>query len=467
MISDKDYWHFYRDRIAWAKHYGVLDTPEWLLGYDNQSYGIKKRLLLAPVGHGKSWWAAKVEALHSICYNWDKRILIVSKTLAQAKNDSQMIRTEIERNDGLRNDYGLEPTDRWGDIEFTVKRESNLKEPTVTAAGLYGQIEGLRPDKIICDDAIDWEATFSEVEREKVRHWFDGTLQARLEPNGEMFVIGTRWHPEDIYAHIAKKPGWKVTTYSAILESGAALWPERWSLQRLAEIRADEGEVWFQFKHMNNPVAMEGAAFKPDWIQYVDSYPDDMTIIVGVDPAATKKELAKSDPDSTAIVVAGEKQGKIYLLDIRVVYIDSNYADTIAQSVTDWKAKEAAVESNMFQKLIVRDMQSRYPSIPVWAVEHYATDKVTRILDLQPRFQSKQIFVWRGCKNLDKFMSEYLGFPTAKHDDIMDALEIAVKRVTNKTEISMVSLDCECVKDGIPDKRCRLCGGSGNYYPDF
>ena len=439
-ISDKDYWHFFKHRIDWAKHYGVLETPDWLRQYDERTYGIKKRLLLAPVGHGKSWWAAKLEALHSICYNHDKRILIVSKTLAQAKNDSQMIRTEIERNAALREDYGLEATDRWGDIEFTVKRDSNLKEPTVTAAGLYGQIEGLRPDKIICDDAIDWEATFSEIEREKVRHWFDGTLQARLEPKGEMFVIGTRWHPEDIYAHIIKKPGWNVTTYAAILESGMALWPERWPLERLAEIRADEGEVWFQFKHMNNPVALEGAAFKPEWIHEITTLPEGMRKVVGIDPAATKRELAKASPDATAGVVVGFKDGRIIIIDIATVYIDSNYADFIAGLVMQWEASEAAVESNMFQKLIVRDLQTRYPQIPVTAVEHYATDKVTRILDLQPRFQSGNIDIWSGCRNLDKFKAEYLAFPTGKHDDILDALEIAVKRITGYDDITEETL---------------------------
>ena len=190
------------------------------------------------------------------------------------------------------------------------------------------------------------------------------------------------------------------------------------------------GETMFQLKYMNNPLALEGGAFKPEWLLHVDSYPSDMRIVVGVDPAATKKELAKADPDATALVVVGEHNGTIYILDIVIAYIDANYADLIAGTMTRWKATEAAVEANLFQRLIVRDMQARYPDKNVWAEMHYATDKVTRILDLQPKFQSGHIAIWNGCQNLERFTYEYLGFPTGAHDDILDALEMAVKRVT-------------------------------------
>ena len=214
---------------------------------------------------------------------------------------------------------------------------------------------------------------------------------------------------------------------------------------------------------MNNPLALEGGAFKPEWLQFLDSYPQGMRIVVGVDPAATKRELAKADPDATALVTVGESNGVIYILDITIAYIDANYADLIANTMTRWGASEAAVEANLFQKLIVRDMQARYPDRNVWAEEHYATDKVTRILDLQPKFQSRHIAIWKGCQNLEKFQYEYLGFPTGAHDDILDALEMAVKRVTRpKNEMSLAGVwEDICPQCQGKGGSCYICQGTG------
>lgn len=428
--SDSDYWRFCADKAAWAKEFLNLELPAFLREYDAETDGRKLRLLLAPVGHGKSWYAAKFIALHAICYNKNIRILIVSKKLGRAKENVQMIRREIETNDRLRAFYGLKPTEKWGDEALTVERTRILKEPTVVASGLYGQVEGLRPDFIIIDDMIDQEVTTSEIERVKTKNWLDGTVTPRLEPNGRMLVIGTRWDSEDVYNHIMKKPGWDMKVYAAYKPDGSALWPERWPRELLEAERAREGEIWFQFKRMNNPVALEGTAFRWDWIQWVDGpEPEYYRVIVGGDQAITKRELAKADPDATVGAIIGIGEGGIlYLLDIGIAYVDANHAEFFHDLGERWGADEYAIESNAFQKLTHRDWNARYPKDNVWAEEHYATDKVTRILDLGPAFQSGQLKIWRGCRNLARLENEYKRFPHGAHDDILDALEMAVKR---------------------------------------
>jgi len=423
----------------WAEAYGLPRQPRWLDEYDGRSAGRQLRLLVAPVGHGKSWKAAYYEMLRAVCLDRNVRILVVSKSRDQARNDAQMVKSVIERYGAIRRDFGLEPSDRWGDSEFTVRREAVLKEPTVTAAGLYGQVEGLRLDLIVCDDVIDWENTYSEVERRKVKEWFDNTLQARLEPGGRMLVIGTRWHPEDLYAHIAAKPGWHVEQLQAVLADGSVLWPERWSREALEAKRLDVGETMFQLKYQNNPAVLEGGAFKREWLKYVDKLPHMIRIVVGVDPAATKRELAKKEPDATALVTVGvDETGNVYVMDVQTEYIDANYADLIAGKCRQFPGAEAAVESNNFQALIVRDVQDRYPDLPVWSEEHYARDKVTRILDLQPRFQQGRIHLWQGAQGLGRLTFEYLAFPTGRHDDTMDALELAVKRALEASVVGVV-----------------------------
>jgi predicted phage terminase large subunit-like protein len=440
-----DYERLFWNKKAWEIEYGLSPRPGYLDEFDELSRGKRKRLLLAPVGHGKSWNAVR-EVLHRICVDPNVRVLIVSKTLSHALTDARMVKTEIERNDKMRADYGLESSPNWGADSFTVKRPKNLKEPTVTAAGAYGQIEGLRLDYIVCDDLIDFEHSFSQVEREKIKNWFDVTLQSRLEPEGEILVIGTRWHPSDLYGMIlerAEKVGtWYAKTYQAFPPTGGVLWSERWPEEKLEEKRLEEGETAFRLKFMNEAIALEGNLFLAEWLQFVEDKDLPSTFddkIVGMDPATTTKELAKADPDATALVGIGIKDGKIYLLDIELAYTSSTHADVLNTFATRLDADQVSVEANAFQKLIVHEIHRKYPRFKVRSVEHYSKDKTQRILELQPRFQSGQILLSKSARNLERFRSQYLEFPNGSHDDILDALEIACKDIGKKAGAVVVN----------------------------
>lgn len=78
-------------------------------------------------------------------------------------------------------------------------RRRIAKEATVTAMGVGGPIISKHYDTIILDDIIDEENARTQEQREKMRVWYYKSLLPCLEPEGEIHILGTRYHPYDLY----------------------------------------------------------------------------------------------------------------------------------------------------------------------------------------------------------------------------------------------------------------------------
>ena len=57
---------------------------------------------------------------------------------------------------------------------------------------------------IICDDLANDKDRESESIREKKKKWFQDIMSV-LDPDGEIIVVGTRWHFNDLYHFIIEE----------------------------------------------------------------------------------------------------------------------------------------------------------------------------------------------------------------------------------------------------------------------
>jgi len=162
----------------------------------------KETLILAPRGHGKSTVCTISFALWRVIQNPDIRILIVSNTASQAESFLREIRTQLTQNEVLTCLFGWAPagSPRWSQTEIIVSERRRIaKEATVTALGVGGPVISKHYDTIILDDIIDEENARTEQQREKMQVWFYKSLLPCLEPDGEIHILGTRYHPYDLY----------------------------------------------------------------------------------------------------------------------------------------------------------------------------------------------------------------------------------------------------------------------------
>lgn len=107
----------------------------------------------------------------------------------------------------------------------------------------------------------------SAARRQQVLDWWTSVAFTRLEPGASAFVLATRWHPEDLSGHLIKQ-GWKYIRLPAIDDNGAALWPERYDVEALAEIRRNAGEYTWASLYQGLPRPRGGSLFKDTFATY-------------------------------------------------------------------------------------------------------------------------------------------------------------------------------------------------------
>jgi hypothetical protein len=153
-------------------------------------------LQLAPRGYGKSTVLTIARAVYEVLRNPNIRILIASNTQHQAEVFLREIKFHLALNEKVIDAFGrFQDEGKWDAREILVKpRRSSAKEATVTCVGVGGPVASRHYDLILADDLVDEENARTEGQREKVRTWYYKTLLPCLEPDGRLFIVGTRYH---------------------------------------------------------------------------------------------------------------------------------------------------------------------------------------------------------------------------------------------------------------------------------
>ena len=459
-------------RPYFAFHYlGVKSPPhqkEWHKLLDKDS---KRILLLAPRDHGKSTVVTYEFPLHEICKDRNIRILIISKTNRQAMKYIQMIINELENNKALVEDFGQFKSDtNWTANMIYVKRDKVMKDPTVEGIGVLGAITGGHFDLIVADDILDDENTKTQDRMETVKNWFLGTILQLCEPHTKVVVVGTRKHYLDLYNHLLESSGWDRKVYKAIIKypdsyeyirdgedniidvkvegKSEVLWQDRWDIKTLLKDRNDSGTILFDREKQNDPSGMRGSLLKKDWLNYYTEIPIEFRYVYqGVD-------LAISDsPDADFFVIATigiDHHNNIYVLPFfrnRLGFPEQ--VTTVQQYFNMYRPIKVFVEKNAYQLALSQHLISTtdIPVVPVQTTK----DKVTRMIALSPYFQNGRIKI---KESFHDFITEYLHFPKGEHDDMLDALDLAMSDIKKGYQIEddLVPVGIDIYKPSLKQK---------------
>src|SRR5260221_13744792 len=92
-------------------------------------------------------------------------------------------------------------TEREISIDLPKRKEEAIRDPTIFTAGLTSNIVGMHCDIAILDDVVVAGNAYTEEGREKVRDQY--SLLSSVETvNSREWVVGTRYHPDDLYASL-------------------------------------------------------------------------------------------------------------------------------------------------------------------------------------------------------------------------------------------------------------------------
>jgi len=427
---------------------------------------------ISPRGFGKSYRCSFFLPLALAALERVERIALISKTAGLAERFLGMIKAEVESNKILREDFpGMRRGVKWSN-DFAQFGNG----VQIWAKGFGAQIRGDHPQVIIIDDPEDEESASSESVREKMYEVFLRTIMGALEEepgmeNSKLLVIGTNVHPDclvnKIYMNYEDRyADWSVLFFSALLDSGESIWPERFPVPWLEKRRREIGSLAFKSEYMNEPILGENVLFYPDYFRNrykespestVDSIAsDDKVVVCAVDVAQSMRESA----DSSAYVIGAKQRstGKKFVLDGNTTHLPTrNLARTIASACERFNVDYCYIEDPL-KESTDRERQSIVPK--VFREEFFAfgcrtiirtvradKDKFRRALPVQAVAERREIW-WPHTPSpgLRKVYDEIIRFPLGAHDDGLDAfvycmrkLEETGKRVTESDFIRMGS----------------------------
>ena len=401
---------------------------------------ILRLIVSIPPRHSKTEHVSRRFPAWFLGRNPQKQVIGTSYSDEKANGNSLAVR-EIIKDKRYQNlwqrTFTSENIQRW---QFSEKINKN---PNYLSAGVGGGITGEGADLFIIDDPIkNSEEAESKLIRDKQWEWYTTTARTRLQPHAAIVVTMARWHEDDLVGRLLdlqkKDPvadKWSVLHMKAINDDGEALWPEMYPIEELLKIRASIGEKTFNSLYQGEPKLAEGNVFKREWFKFYKEIPQDITVKVVFWDTAYK---ARQQNDFSAGVLVGLSKNNYYILD--VLYKRYEYPELKKMIQAEYDRDLPAVvlvEDKASGQSIVQELQreTRIPVLP-FKVDR---EKVSRANSVTPLFQARKVYLPDSAPWLYDFMDELCGFPSAAHDDMVDACVGALMYAKNiMTEVAPV-----------------------------
>jgi hypothetical protein len=475
-LAEGDLVHFIRlvapKQVLGAVHEEVC---RWWTRQERKQF----QLLLLPRDHGKSrllafrvaWWITK---------HPEVRILYLSATSNLAEKQLKFIKDILTS--PIYRKYWPEMVnvdenkrERWTNTEIAVdhpkRKEEGIRDPTVFIGGLTTTVTGLHCDIACLDDIVIGDNAYTEEGRSSVKTQYS-YLSSIEGADGEEWVVGTRYHPKDLYNDMMEmayelydEDGYESGEVEYVYEkferqvedagdgTGEFLWPRQqrtdgvwfgFDRRVLAIKRAKYlDRTQFRAQYYNDPNDDGDARIGRDKFQYYDKqfltsaggkwfYKDQrLNVFAAIDFAYSTSRRS----DYTALVVIGiDCDHNIYVLDIDRFKSEriKDYFESILAQHSKWEFHRLAAETTAAQVAIVEELKDSYIKpyglyLSVVPVKHTKAqgskeERMTSILE--PKYDNRAVWHYKGgnCQVLeDELIASH-----PPHDDVMDALATAI-----------------------------------------
>jgi predicted phage terminase large subunit-like protein len=400
-----------------------------------QDEKVKRRLRLKPRGTFKTSLYTISYPLWRLIKDPDLRIAICSGNLENAIDSCQNIKRHILYNQKFIDIFGnlYDKNLPWTQSAFTIKgrMDFNKKENSITGIGFGTQMTGKHFDVIIADDIVNNDDRESPTIRKKKQRWFEDLISI-LEPDGEVLIVGTRWHFDDFYNYIINELNprlngsekYDIEIETAINETGEANFPEILPLEKLEMLKLEKGLVEFNSQYLNSPIAVGTQIFYEEDLKFFELNTfTDLSTIAYLDPSLGKNY----ESDYSALIIGMlDMDSNLNIVDAVIVKIlPDSLLELIVSYCKKYNIKILGIEANSFQEYLVMDVEKRLKDsdVKVEKIKNM-TNKEVRIQSIQPAIKSGRIKFRKDINKVYPILREQLLlYPLAKNDDGPDALE--------------------------------------------
>lgn len=319
----------------------------------------------------------------------------------------------------------------------------------LTTAGAGGAITGKGGNVLIVDDATKSDAGIrSLLARDRLWEWYTSVVYTRLEDQDSAVVmICTRWHEDDLAGRVLAQmqnggEQWEILRLPAMAEEddllgrapGEALWPLRFPVSRLEEIKATLGSYYWAALYQGRPAPAGGGMFRREWFAILDARPTEMKRTIRYWDLAATEARPGADPDYTSGTLMGVGQdGQFYILDVQhtraspfgVQQLILQTAALDGKSVPVYVEQEPGASGKMVVDTLVRALAgyNAHGQLP-------SGDKATRAAPLSAQAEAGNVKIVRGPWT-PAFLDELMMFPHGAHDDMVDSTSGAFNKLTS------------------------------------
>ena len=341
------------------------------------------------------------------------------------------------------------------------------------AVGVGGGVTGFGADLIIIDDPVKSRAEAeSKTFRDRLWKWFNDDIYTRLEPDGSIILIQTRWHEDDLAGRLLRESQeggeqWEVISLPALSEPsasaegqsvasesvmgneqvdsslsnwppayaggsdplgripGQALCPERFNEQTLEQYRRKLGSYSFAALYQQRPSPAEGGMFKRAWFKIAGFAPPNLKWKRGYDLGISKNfnadytaSLKTAFDDAGDLYIDGAYRARIEYPEQRRYILGRINAEPGIDHGVELSANGNAVIQDLRREKNIQGRTLR--GIKVTA------DKLTRALGWLALAAEGRVHLVRGAWN-DEFIDEAAAFPQGRHDDQIDAVSLTIQ----------------------------------------
>ena len=441
--------------------------------------GIGRLMIFEPPRHGKTEQVSRQFPAWLLGLLPDKRVILTSYNADRANASSRAAR-DIVLDQRFAAVFGTQSSQatpvRMSEDSRSVTAW-DLARPHrggVVSAGVGGGITGTGAHLMVVDDPLrNREEAESAARRDAIWEWWTSTAYTRLEDGAAIVIILTRWHPDDLAGRLlqamASDPEadqYTVLNLPAIWERpqipegkdfetyhrdmllngvwtdktdqmgravGEALWPEKYSAEELARIRANIGIHDWTSLYQQSPIQREGQMFKPEWLDTVDKIPGKVVERVRYwDKAGSDGKgdytcgvlVAKNDAGHCFIEHVVREQLSYYLRNQKIRRtID---ADLLREGPTTrgYQEVENGAAGQEAAVNVVKEMRGR----PLQMDPVGNKSKEVRASAFASACEAGLVHIVRAPWN-QAFVEELMMFPKGKHDDQVDAASGAYNKI--------------------------------------
>jgi predicted phage terminase large subunit-like protein len=411
---------------------------------------IKRLAISMPPRHGKSFLTSQTFPAWYLGRHPNHYIIHATYSKDLALDFGRKVRDQMQEPAYQQ----VFPNVRLKSTSTAAERFETVQGGIYYAVGSGGPVTGRGAHIFLADDLVkDAEAADSELQRKSLAEWYNKVALTRLERDlkanerGAIVLIGTRWHEDDIIGYVLREhahQGWEVVNIPALCidpdtdplhrAMGDALWPEKFPVPELESIRQSIGPRDWSALYQQAPSADDGDIFKRvywmEWDSAKYGSPEVEYIVQSYDTAYSEKKTA----DYTAIQTWGvfrDKGGTPCALLLGQVCERVEYPKLRAmaqEQYREWQPDVCIVEAAASGHALIPDL--RRAGIPVVAVKT-DRDKTTRAHACLPLFESRRVYVPKGKFYAGELMNQCAKFPYGRHDDLVDAMLLALERLKN------------------------------------